>query len=177
MLYHCTTSIYSAGVGQLAFTIRRIIIFGGSSHGIDLQHGADIDDAGHVIESSRIVTRDRCISISNIGGCTIRNLFAFNAAYALRVSSAPTAGQTVWATNSIFASIDIALRGTAVGQVTEDYNTLFGNGTDRNNVTAGANSIAYVPLLQPPILYAGIDQLEGFRFPPPLLGELSEWSQ
>jgi hypothetical protein len=53
----------------------------------------------------------------------------------------------------------------------EDYNTLFNNATNRNNVSTGSNSLAYPPILLPPIL------LSGYRFPSWLFGELSEWSQ
>ena len=93
------------------------------------------------------------------------------------MTTSGTTGQIGWVSNNILAQN--ALRGVeaaTLGDIIEDYNAFSENGTDRSNVGVGANSQAYYSFFALPILHAGDDQLSGFRFPPPLLGELSEWS-
>ena len=78
---------------------------------------------------------------------------------------------TVDVNNCIFAGCGTsACHAAALGDLVEDYNTFFGNNSDRTNTNTGANSVTHSPLFVPPVLYDGI------KFPW-WFGELSEWSQ
>ena len=57
-----------------------------------------------------------------------------------------TAGQTTTINNCILLSCGTALQANTLGEITEDYNTLWGNLTARTNVSSGANSITRPPL-------------------------------
>jgi len=76
----------------------------------------------------------------------------------------------------IYQGCGTALNATTAGEIVEDYNTFYGNGTDRTNTATGTNSLAYPALFQAPILHAGASQASGFKFPW-MFGELSQWSQ
>jgi len=111
-----------------------------------------------------------------IGGITVRNCFLTGAGQVgARVNLALAAGQVMNVNNCIIRGNTTGLRATAVGELVENYNTLWDNGTDRTNVNVGANSVTYPPLFNPPILHAGASQASGYKFPW-LFGELSQWS-
>lgn len=139
----------------------------------------NVDDSGHVIENcSFLGSHIYHIRGSGVGGITFRNVLLAQGTTGLRtVGTAMTTGQTIYFVNSILMGSGKPLSAANSGEIIEDYNTFFANGTDRTNVGIGPNSQTYPPLMVLPILHAGEDRLSGFRFPPPLMGELSEWSQ
>jgi hypothetical protein len=65
---------------------------------------------------------------------------------AIRVATAAAGGQTLTVNNCIFTHCGVALTATATTDITENYNTFWGNSTDRTNTNTGANSLTYPPL-------------------------------
>jgi hypothetical protein len=144
--------IYVLTANQAAWTVRNCNIwslFGGNaSHGIQFSHSATVDNAGHVVENCILVgtgTGYRVFS-SRIGGVMVRNCLLL-CGNGIVLSPTVAAGQYLTVNNCIITGMNIALIGaTADGAFVENYNSLFGNTTDRSNVSTGANSVAYVPL-------------------------------
>lgn len=177
--------IYVAGANQLAWTIRRCVFLGlhqANSGCITYHHTGKLDNTGHLVENCIFISTINIpiiYSDNGIGGITIRNCLFRGGTYGFLCLTALNVGQTVNVNNSIFYCHQIyAVRGAVAGEVVEDYNTFFGNGLgDRLNVNIGANSVTYPPIFDLGILYSGASQISGFRFPPPLLGALSQWSQ
>jgi hypothetical protein len=163
-----STILNIAGTGTTN-TIRRCIIFG-RGFGIQFTHSVVVDTAGHLVENCVLIGPARGIDTARVGGITVKNCtFIRDDLNCVRVSTAITVGQTVTVNNCIFFVCGTVLQGTVAGEIVENYNTFYGNGTDRSNTDTGANSIAYTPLFNPPLL------LNDFRFPW-FLGELSKWS-
>lgn len=137
---------------------------------ITFANAAPHDNAGNLIENL-VYFGGRGIEFSQVGGNEVSNVTCLGNEYGVRVTTALSAGQSINVQNSIFSNCQTAaLRGTALGEIVEDYNTFFGNAVDRNTVNVGANSVAYPPLFLPQIY------LDGIKYPWQF-GELSEWSQ
>lgn len=173
--------IQVSGQNALACTVRRIMAYG-YTRAFYISANPVIDDVGHVFENclSDVGVLLQCFGIARVGGLTARNLTILGSRAGgggWRVANALTTGQTTYITNSVLYKNSVALYAVNSGEVTENYNTFFLNGTDRTNVNVGASSLTHPPLMNQPILYAGEDYRSGYRFPPPLTGDLSEWSQ
>ena len=169
----CSVSfaINITGADQLAHTLRHCIFMHNGSTNLQLNHGADVDDSGHVIENCRLynTTGDNVI-INNIGGNTFKSDFLLGGGDTIDCSGSPTTGQTTVVTGCILVqSSGNALEATTLGDIIEDYNNFWENTALRSNVGIGGNSVAYPPLFHMPIL------LNGYRFPWQF-GALSEWS-
>jgi len=142
------------GASQSQMTIRDCYFVTGTLGGcysIAFSHSATVDNAGHVVQNCVALGSNRCISITRVGGITVKNC-TFQSIYAtgaIRVDTALTVGQTITVNNCIFHDCGTALNATVAGEIVEDYNTLYGNNTDRTNTNTGANSVAYPPLLDP----------------------------
>lgn len=176
-----TAAINIEGNAQSDVTIRRCYFPLGENRHIRMQ-GVAVNDANHTIENCTFIGCSRgsipTIDIRDVGGVEIRNitLVASNIGVGMQTL---TGGAAVSCTinNSIITGCNNALSASVLGDLVENYNTLFANTTDRTNVAVGANSQSYPPLFLPNILFSGQSQVSGFRFPPPVTGELSEWSQ
>ena len=167
------------GADILDCTFRRCMFLGCSSaqSSLRMTHVATVDDTGNVIENCVFAGTYYGMYVERLGGIAVRNcLFANIRAYAIRIGQALAVGQTLDLTNSILTSSASGLLSAVLGDLVEDYNTFFGNATDRTAVNVGANSETYPALLISPILHAGVSQISGFKFPW-WYPELSEWSQ
>lgn len=138
-------SMAGTGTGN---TVRRCIFRGDQSrHGIFISHSSTVDNAAHVIENCLFVGGNRGITDDRVGGITVRNsLFLHNSNAGVRVATAVSAGQTVTVNNCILYGLNAGFWATTTGEIVENYNSLFGNSTDRTNTATGANSNAYPPL-------------------------------
>lgn len=154
--------ITASGTAALNYTIRRCLFLFISGTGVNSTHTVTVDNVGHLIENCVfLMPAGRGIDFTRTGGCTVRNCL-FSAGTGVRQITAPAAGQTNTINNCIITGCGSGLVATATTDLTENYNALFGNSTARTNVTAGANSVAYTPLLLLPLLTMG---LHTWRFP------------
>lgn len=173
-----STHIIVNGANQSDWTIRRCICLYRHAYSefVDFTHSATVDDTGHLVENCLVLGGDRSVNSTRVGGITVRNCTIGWQQFGIRVNIALTVGQTITVNNCIFAScLQRALQGTVAGEIIENFNTFSGNATDRQDVDVGANSQTYPPLFLLPILFSGVSQISGFKFPW-WFGALSEWS-
>jgi len=166
---------------QSSHVIRRCAFFVAGQAGIYFSHSSEVDDTGHLVENCLFMIPGTAsyrggIKISRIGGITMRNCILYGGYRGIYVDVALTEGQANTVENSILTGHNEAVRAINAGELVEDYNTFYLNGTDRTNVNVGGNSVAYPALVSLPILHSGASQVSGFKFPW-WFGELSEWSQ
>lgn len=131
-------------------TVRRIVaenMIRGSAYCIMFADFATArDNTANIVELCRISSGSvAAIYILRHGGVTVRNCDMIDCARGLYVLTL-TAGQTTTINNCILLSCGTALQANTLGEITEDYNTLWGNLTARTNVSSGANSITRPPL-------------------------------
>lgn len=168
-------AINMAGTGTTN-TIRRCSFVGSKNMGIAITHSAVVDTSAHLIENCKFIS---CVAssvrITRVGGIAVKNCTFVGGAVPIRVDTALTAGQTTTVNNCIiaWATTNGLQAVTAPGtneEITENYNSFWGNIADRANVTTGANSNVFPPLFNPQLL------LSGLALPKlPMFG-LSEWS-
>ncbi len=165
------TGVSLSVVNADSCTIRRCYIAFYDDCAISSYDGSSqAGDAGHVIENCIIGPGGNWTSGIRFyqgGGATVRNCLLFGVYKA--IESTNTGAAQVDVNNCILCSVIEALKAAVEGDIVEDYNTLWGNATDRSNVAVGAHSVAYhsgldAPLLQWPMMRA------------PLFYGLAPWS-
>lgn len=116
----------------------------------------------------------RGINIQRVGGGTVKNCtFVGCGSHGLIIGLALPAGYTAWTVNNcMFYGCATALAATAVGEIAEDYNTIYGCTTARTNVAVGANSLACPPLFDARWFF---ELVNGGRMLSPF--DLGAWSQ
>jgi hypothetical protein len=175
---NCKEAVAWDVLNSLGNTVRRCLIMFMDSHGIENWNSSlQAGNPDHLVENciiGAIGAWGGCISNTNGGGVTVRNCLIFGGYRGVMVSATGVTPVTV--VGSIITASRDALLGTAVGDVVENYNTLWGNATDRTNTDTGANSVSYPALLQVPILNSGSLQASGYGFPG-VTWALSQWSQ
>ena len=156
--------------------IRRCLFLGTATACIYFFHSSD-HSGDHEIQNCLFLAGGRgtayAIYCNNVDTVDIRNCTFLNSYRGVSVFSLAGA-ITVY--NCILAHEHYGLYASVLGEITEDFNTLFNNANDRNNVAVGGNSVAYAPLLVSPLLFSGAEQVSGFEFPW-WFGQLSQWSQ
>ena len=169
-------AVYSVDANT-GLTIRRLISLLNKDTVLSISSGGD--DQGVVIENSiiRPVPYGAAVEvIGGSGGIVVRNCLLLGTWDGIK-TSALTTGQVVFVANCAFAAGFKGVSANVTGEIIENFNN-FSPAVDtaRTNTGTGANSTAYLTLLDMPLLHAGTDQLGGYKFPW-LFGELSEWSQ
>ena len=155
---------------SINFIIQRCVFYISQTYGIHFSHSVVFDNSNNLVQNCLFVGGGSGVATTRVGGITIKNS-TFIGRQGVLVVMALTVGQTVTVNNCIFAFLYSALIGTVAGEIVENYNTFWGNGTDRTLTNIGANSVAYPPLYNPFL------QLAGFRYPSFVPLELSIWSQ
>lgn len=174
--YFYNGTILVSGTPQSDVTIRRCV-FIGSRIAVNFVHSADVSASNHLVENCLIIGMSAYgVNVENIGDVTVRNCTILGANRGIMIGVSVPAGEQTIVNNCIIAYCQTGLQATATSDMTEDYNTFWGNITDRTSVNTGANSQAYPPLLLPPLLHSGASQASGYTLPW-WFGELSEWSQ
>ena len=92
------------------------------------------------------------------------------------LASCNVPGEAVYVYDSLLVANSVALQSPVLGDLIENYNSFYANTTDRTLVAVGAHSETLPPLLLPPLLHPGVDQISGFKLPW-WFGSLSKWSQ
>lgn len=150
IFYHgVNTCIRSIGLTQARLTVRNCAFFSNRAiAGIQYTHSAVVDNAAHVVENCLFIVGASANSITTtrVGGITVKNSTFWAGGSGVAVSIAVTVGQTVTVNNCLFQALNTALVATVSGEIVENYNSFFGNGTDRSNTATGANSISYPAL-------------------------------
>ena len=171
-----SSGILINGANQAGWLIRRCLFeyaYAGTT-GVIAGHTATVDNTGHVIENCIFPGGHNTYAMrsSSVGGVTIRNCYATGHLRAFAVIVALTAGQTITINNCIVQGNQVGMYATALGEITENYNSFFGNTTDRTNVGVGANSVTYPPLLDTRWFFEAVN---GGRMVTPF--DLGAWSQ
>lgn len=148
--------VYVTGAGQSAWTIERCAGLTANAT-VAFLHSSTVNDAGHVVRNCLTAGgRTNGVTVTRVGGISVVNCTWIGCNYAVRVDTALAAGQSVAVNNCIIAYCTNGLRAINLGEVVEDYNSLWQNGTDRTTVNTGANSVAYPPIFAPlPLLNTG----------------------
>jgi hypothetical protein len=154
-------AISITGAGSVNHTIRRCIFLSSTGNPVTFSHTANIDNAGHVVENCLFIRGGQCVTSTRVGGITVKNCTFVGGTQAVRTVIALTTGQTITVTNCLFicttgAAVQAITLPATNEEITENYNNFWGNSADRTQVTAGANSTAYPPLFEMPILVGGL---------------------
>lgn len=135
-----------SGTGTTNAVKNSVII--GRGTGINYTHSATVDNAAGTVTSCMFlgVLGNSGIAVDRVGGVTVSNCVFNSCARGVRVQTALTVGQVCTVNNSvILGSTTAGLQATTTAEFAENYNALHNNSSDRSNVTAGANSVAYPP--------------------------------
>lgn len=143
-------------------TLRRCLFYNRGA-AINFTHSATVDNTGQLVENCIFVGSGSAngygVRIDRVGGGTIKNCIFLGGEQGVRVQTALTAAQKWDVNNCLLSLTNTALQATALGEIVEDYNNLWGNATDRSTVNTGANSKTYPPLWESrwffQLLYAG----------------------
>ena len=169
-------AIYLGGAGQAACTIRDCFIHQEhrGSHGIAFTHTALVDNCGHVIEKCIFAGSPggTAISTTRIGGISVRNCVIKSPIIGVNVTAALTPGQTLTVNNCVVEGCTNAVTAAVLGDLVEDYNSLYNNNSDRANVAVGAHSVSYPPLFDSRWFF---EMVGGGKLVTPF--DLSAWSQ
>lgn len=152
-------------------TIRRCRFLFFTDKGIHIDPATAQSNKNGLVENCLFLAGGRdhaAIFVNQTGGWTVKNCTFINTRAAVEIGTVLTAGQTITVNNCILQSGAYGLKANSTTEITEDYNNLYGNSTDRSNVTAGAHSTTSIPMYEVPLAYSGI----AFPFPAPLPGSL-----
>jgi hypothetical protein len=162
-------TVMIAGTGT-THTVRRCIFHGSR---LRFDHSSVVDNSAHVVENCLFIGALSDLVTARVGGIAVKNCLVFGTSVGIRVLIALTVGQTTTVNNCIFAFNVGAVRSvTAPGtneEITENYNSFYGNTANYTSVSTGANSNTYAPLLEMPAM------LDGFAYPWRAFA-LSQWS-
>lgn len=157
--------------GDAKATIQRCVIIG---------HQNLLNIAGNIQASTTVVRNclligatwagGSVIVINQCGGIALDNITLIGGGNGIYVITLPVGYSPVTVNHSIIAYASTGLRATVLGELVENYNCVYGNGTARTTVGVGAQSNAYPPLFEPPLL-------SQYHRPMWNFGELSQWSQ
>jgi hypothetical protein len=159
--------IFINGASPTAITIRRCVILPGT-HGIYIYHSSDTAASSVLVENCLVIGCYYGVYCNNVSGVVIRNCTFMGSVYGVRTSSL-AASSSITVNNSLISGNWQGMNASAAGEIVEDYNNVIANDTDRTNVTAGANSTAYIPY------FLAAPLLSGYVFPAPPLGALAPW--
>jgi len=139
-----------SGAAQSANAVTNCVIISMNTStaatGVLFTHSSAVDNTAQVVQSCMVIGGDRGIYSSAVGGITVSNCAVSRCiTAAIRVAGALTAGQTMTVNNCLVYANNIAMRAVNLGELVENYNTLYGNTTARTNVDTGANSVTYPP--------------------------------
>lgn len=136
-------------------------------------NGATLDDAGDVVQNCLFVLgRGYGVRVVRVGGITVKNCTMLGGERHVDVQVVPAAGQTVTVNNCVLTTANVSLASASAGYLIEDYNNLYANVTNLLNVTPGAHSTAYPPLLDTRWFF---EMVNGGSMVTPF--DLSAWSQ
>lgn len=118
---------------------------------VQFTHTVTVSGSGHLISNCVFLQGhgSAAFYFTRVGGATIKNTVMIGGNLAVYITAALAVGQTITVNNCIIAHNMNGFYATAVGEITENYNSLWRNATARTNTNAGANSNVYPPLFDP----------------------------
>jgi hypothetical protein len=143
------------GAAQANLTVSNCVFIGPASNGsaIGFSHSSTVDNTAHVVSNCvfigipGVAATSGAVNSARVGGITVKNCVVVGCGAGVKIGTALTVGQTVTVNNSILYGCGTALQATTTAEFVEDYNSLFGNLTDRTNVSTGTHSNAFPTLL------------------------------
>jgi hypothetical protein len=169
-----TAGVHIEGASQGNWTIQNCAFFGvlGAYGGLNITHSGTVDNAGHVIQNC-IFETGWGVLIWRVGGIVIKNCsFIRCPNCGVYVVVALSIGQTITVNNCTFSNCFKAFEATAVGEIVENYNSIYGCTSPRTKTNTGANSNAYPPLFDTRWFF---EMVGGGSMVTPF--DLSAWSQ
>lgn len=196
-LFDTTTSIaVSAALGSTNWIIDRCVfkfpsvfkslVFAGTGIGHCVQNSLFMEGAAMYVEFSHSITHTSNSIIQNsiftgmggsvlftrVGGVLCRNLLVKGArGQGIIVSTSIAVGESVTVNNSIITENSTGLSANVAGEITEDFNILFANNSNRSGVLSGANSLTYPPFFDVrwffQAVYAGAGPYNALQFVSP----------
>jgi len=153
-----TQSVLSFSGTGTTNTVRRCVFMGARLNAILFVHASNVDNAAHVVENCLFIGMNggAALRSDRVGGITVNHCTSVGAGQFIRIGVALTAAQTITVNNCIVAYNGTGFIATASGEITENYNALWGNAADRSNTSTGGNSVAYPPMFAAPLLLSGI---------------------
>lgn len=162
--------VYFDGAASLNNTVRRCFIYGGKGS-VYIRPSADADNQNNLIENCVLVGgKSYGLIIWDSGGNTVRSCIIYGCANGIWTLSL-SAGQTQTVENCLIVHCVTGLKADDTDDITEDYNTVYGNDTARTNTNVGTNSVAWPPIFAPQLF------LDSYMLPPPRAFELHADSQ
>jgi len=142
------------GAAQTRNRIRKCLFIGQPQASIQFTNSTTLNDVDHIVENCIFIRSGTgaSVRVDRVGGILIRNC-EFTGAQGVRIQTALASGQTVVINNSLF--VGCGVQATVTGELVEDYNAFWSTNTLRVNVNTGANSNAYLPLYNTPLLTLG----------------------
>lgn len=140
------------GAAQLSCIIKnsRLSAMNASASALLFFHSSTVDNTGHLVQSCEIGPATSAgVGVTRVGGITINGgaIWGSPGGNAVQIVTVPAVGQIVTVTNVDIYGCNRAFSSAGAGVITENYNHLFANGTDRVNVSVGANSDSKPTLL------------------------------
>lgn len=133
-------------------TVRRCFFHAGGNDDV----AVSIRDSTTAYDNRNILF-ENCIMLGNgrventlvdkVGGVTFKNCLFYSGVYGIRALGL-NAGQTVTVNNCQILYPRYGLHASASGEITENYNNIFGTQTPRTNTSTGANSTSYPPFFR-----------------------------
>lgn len=145
-------AVNSAGTPDTALTVQSCVFLGGGN-------GVSFTNTNALVSTNLVQNclfvglaatsagAARGVGINRVGGGTVKNCLFLGCAQAVQIGVALPGGYTAWAVNNCAIwGCATGFAATALGELIEDYNNVYGATTARSNVAVGANSLAYPPL-------------------------------
>ena len=137
------------GSGQASNIIQDCFVWSSeTTAAILFSHTSAIDNTNQLVQNCILIgcVGGTGVLCARVGGITIKNSIILACGNGVQVQTALNSGQLMTVNNCIISqSANAALRATTSAEFSENYNNLFNNLSDRNNVSTGTNSKSYAP--------------------------------
>lgn len=153
----CYFMAYAASGSLLSFAgtgtnneVKNCFFWGNNSANIIFTHSSTVNDTANLVDNCILIGGSSSITMVRVGGGTIKNCtITGHPTTGIGVSTALAAGQTWNVNNNLLHGAITGMSATTSGEITEDYNNIIMSTTPRNNVTAGAHSLANFTMFDP----------------------------
>jgi hypothetical protein len=128
-------------------------IFLGSHSGailVRFTHSSTTTSTGSLVQNCIFIGGSAQFSTARVDGIAIKNsLFLSGRTSGIQIATSLAGGNSITVNNCILTGCLTALNANVSGEIVENYNAFFNNGTNRTNTATGANSNAFPALFDP----------------------------